>query len=197
MSLLQLPVEILFLIFDSINDPLSFRNFSHTHRTLLSISLDYYIQRSAKKRFTKRIEWGTSEDGGYKHVLPNGVLHGERFENFFTKIKKNNYENGLLNGLSIDQFQQIYEYPYINGQLHGESKKKALDGTLLGIQNFENSIAHGPYAVWYLNGNLKEESSFKDGKQEGLLKSYYEGGTLLATTYFSHGLKNGEYKKIL
>jgi len=195
MSLLQLPIEILFLIFDSINDPLTFRAFSHTHRTLLSISLDSHIQRSAKKRFTKRIEYGTSEVGGYRDVLPSGILHGEQYDVYYKKINKSYYENGKLNGISINQNEQIYEYPYVNGILHGESKKKALDGTLLGIQNFQNSIAHGPYTVWYPNGSLKEESSFKDDKQEGLFKSYHEVGTLLAVTYFSHGLKNGEYKK--
>jgi len=88
MSLLQLPIEILFLIFDSINDPLTFRTFSHTHRTLLSVSLDHHIQSSAKKRFTKRIEYGTSEIGGYQHVLPNGTFHGEHCDIYYKSIKK-------------------------------------------------------------------------------------------------------------
>ena len=44
--------------------------------------------------------------------------------------------------------------------------------------DYENGILHGRCSRWYLSGGLHEETTFEQGKKNGLEKSFYRNGTL-------------------
>ncbi|HEY0030734.1 MAG TPA: hypothetical protein VGC65_08245 [Bacteroidia bacterium] len=61
---------------------------------------------------------------------------------------------------------------------------------------FENSqdsaVANGESIQRYKNGGIKMQGMMKEGKREGLWKSWYEDGKPWSETTFSSGVRNGK-----
>ncbi|MGZ4035335.1 MAG: toxin-antitoxin system YwqK family antitoxin [Bacteroidia bacterium] len=57
--------------------------------------------------------------------------------------------------------------------------------------NRDSVIKDGEYIERYKNGVIKIKGEMKNGKREGLWKSWYEDGTPWSETTFKAGLKNG------
>ena len=73
----------------------------------------------------------------------------------------------------------------------------SLDGTWnsigYGQQIHINDSKVGIYDV-YENGQLKQQSNFKDGKEDGKFTSYYENGQLKKEVNYINGEEDGVYK---
>ena len=78
---------------------------------------------------------------------------------------KNYYKNG--NVLEITQ--------YTNGLKNGVSKKFSDQEVLIEKVNYKNNILDGKAMYFELNGDLKEEGVYKDGKRIGKLEFYIGG----------------------
>lgn len=60
---------------------------------------------------------------------------------------------------------------------------------------FKNGKEEGVEKAYYENGNLKVESLAKNGKEEGIQKWYYEGGNLMFETPYKNGKREGMGKR--
>jgi antitoxin component YwqK of YwqJK toxin-antitoxin module len=56
----------------------------------------------------------------------------------------------------------------------------------------DSVIKNGEYIQYYKNGVIKISGIMKDGKREGLWKSFYENGSPWSETTFKNGVKNGK-----
>ena len=56
----------------------------------------------------------------------------------------------------------------------------------------EDVVTDGESITFYKSGKVKFQGMMKNGKREGLWKSYYESGVKWSETTFSEGKKNGK-----
>lgn len=66
------------------------------------------------------------------------------------------------------------------------------DSARFTITNQQDTTQNGESIIKYPNGNVKMKGMMKDGKREGLWKSYYENGLQWSATTFEAGIKNGK-----
>ena len=65
------------------------------------------------------------------------------------------------------------------------------DSTRFTITSPQDTTQNGESILKYPNGNVRMKGMMKDGKREGLWKSYYETGLQWSETTFEAGIKNG------
>jgi antitoxin component YwqK of YwqJK toxin-antitoxin module/Tfp pilus assembly protein PilF len=91
------------------------------------------------------------------------------------------------------------------GKVFGEALSFFDNGSLSGIENYRNGLAHGLCKYYYLNGTKKVEINMMDGNAEGDVKYYYPSGALqkviavvsnekqgLEMTFYGSGVKETE-----
>lgn len=72
-------------------------------------------------------------------------------------------------------------------------KSTKMDSTTFTIVSQHDTITKdGESIIKYPNGNVKMLGMMKDGKREGLWKSFYENGLHWSETTFAAGIKNGK-----
>lgn len=121
------------------------------------------------------------------HYL-NKNRHG-RWEYFSEKnaslILEENYDNGLLVGISIvynpDNNSVIEKTEYVDGKKQGAYTQYYDNGALMVKAFYSNDKLDGDYFAYYSNGNVKEEGRFKDGIKVGKWNTYDTDGNLLST----------------
>ncbi len=57
------------------------------------------------------------------------------------------------------------------------------------------AIRSGNYERWYINGQIKEQGRYDNGKKTGTWKAYYEDGTPKSETAYSDDVFHGSYKR--
>ena len=83
----------------------------------------------------------------------------------------------------------------LNGKLlTGIMKMFYPNGNLWGEITFKDGKAEGLSKDYYPNGNLESEGTYKDGKPDGLWKKYYENGNLKDETTYKDGKEEGLVK---
>jgi len=99
---------------------------------------------------------------------------------------------------------KVSEGKLINKQYEGEWKYYHKDSpTIMTSENYKNGKLDGIRKVFYKEGKIAEEISYKDGKKEGTYKKYAENGVVLESSNYKNdqysGLatfKNGEDKLV-
>jgi len=136
-SILELPLEILYYLFQNINLASSFAALGKTCKTLHDISLDPIIKEQAIKRM-KVLKIKLDYNGQIKeeyYTLPNGIRHGtSKVYDFRGKVSETGY--------------------YIHGVKHGEFCTYFTDGKLRSKINYKNGKKDGELLWWYKNGVL-------------------------------------------
>lgn len=66
------------------------------------------------------------------------------------------------------------------------------DSTTFTIVTLKDTTQNGESIMKYANGQVKMQGLMKDGKREGLWKSFYENGTQWSESVFTEGIKNGK-----
>ena len=61
----------------------------------------------------------------------------------------------------------------------------------LFYEPFSTNIANGQYEIYHKNGQLKEKSTYKDGKLNGPFESYHKNGQLKEKSTYKDGKANG------
>jgi len=158
-SLLDLPYDVLFYLFDIINDPEVFYMLSRSCRTLLQISLDSNIQERAKIRMSKQIHQVTYSRTVSFFILPNGYKHGE-----YTEIYNS---TGQL-------CEKCF---YLDNKMNGEYKAWYSDGTLSEVCYFKNDSLDGEYRSYHMNGRVSEICIFSKDTPIGDFMRWSEDGS--------------------
>ena len=108
-----------------------------------------------------------SRIGKWVYFFPNGTIFSEEFytNGKLEGILKNYYKNGNI--LEITQ--------YSRGMKNGVSEKFSDQEVLIEKVNYKNDILDGKGMYFELNGDLKEEGVYKDGKRIGNWEFYIGG----------------------
>lgn len=116
---------------------------------------------------TKGIMIKKNRIGKWVYFFPNGAIFSEEFyvNGKLEGELKNYYKNG--NVLEITQ--------YSNGLKNGVSKKFSDQEVLIEKVNYKNDILDGKGMYFELNGDLKEEGIYNDGKRVGKWEFYIGG----------------------
>jgi antitoxin component YwqK of YwqJK toxin-antitoxin module len=94
------------------------------------------------------------------------------------RVETAQMKKGVLHGLQL-----IYNYE--DGETYVQSKT-----------SYENGKKHGPFTMWYSNGQVFEEFEFSNGIMRGTLKKWYKNGNLQELSDMSeHGYYCGNYEK--
>lgn len=97
-------------------------------------------------------------------------------ENGGVLILKENYDNGVLIGISVAYSpvtqNVIEETEYLNGIKNGVYNKYYDNGRPMVKASYKNDKLDGNYVSYYPNGVPKEEGVFKDGVKIGEWKTY-------------------------
>ncbi len=100
------------------------------------------------------------------------------------------YVNGKYNGpyVEFDGFGQIsLRASYKNNQLHGKVAKFT-NGNLVQESTYKNGILDGVYKEYSRSGGIQKEINYKDGKLDGLFRYYDENGKI----NLEYNYKNGK-----
>lgn len=66
-----------------------------------------------------------------------------------------------------------------------------VNGQLQGEFTFKNGKEDGLIKEYHKNGRLKKETTYKNGKENGLVKEYYENGRLFREVFVKDGKQDG------
>lgn len=142
-------------------------------------------------------------EGNYKDGIRHGKYayyteEGQVYELF-------NYVNGLKTGHGEHRWELIdfgdsesYFLDtcwYINNKKHGKSVSLRYNGEHYGARNgsiyetshYKNGLKHGESAVWYINGQKKEQWEFLEGKVTGTYTCWEPNGKIFHQTSFING----------
>ena len=157
--------------------------------------------------FYPAIMWKSVDEVSLNEIYKNG----EEIETLYGILSfEMNYKNGKLDGdyISYDENGKISAYGlHKNGIRVGEWWR---DLGILSVYDYYNesgqwieeriyspsedsSYGKRKYFDYYENGQLKEKTNYKDGKQEGEHLYYYENGQLESKWNYNDGKKEGEY----
>lgn len=107
-----------------------------------------------------------------------------------------NFDDGNHKSYFYNKKKQIeYELNILKGKRHGPFIEYYISGQQKIITNYKNGEIDGSYRIYYTNGELKYESNYSNGVQFGKTKSYYENGKIYRTFNLSNGKYEGEIKE--
>jgi len=146
--------------------------------------LSYYP--GGKKKYEGTFRDGY-EIGTFKYWTGNGILKSElsysqKGEYADAKIY---YNNGIVQA---------------EGRFHNRKKDSIwnyytkIPHILQKEEGYKDGVKHGPWRVYYRNGQLSSEIYWKDGKRDGEWNDYYEDGVPHVKAHFKDGKLEGEYK---
>jgi hypothetical protein len=69
-----------------------------------------------------------------------------------------------------------------------------MNGQLKSEGLYKDGKGEGLVKEYYENGQLKREGVYKSGMEEGAFKDYYENGKLKSETEYKRGVKSGPFK---
>ena len=88
----------------------------------------------------------------------------------------------------------IERLDYKNGQADGSSKLYFPNGKLASEATFKNNVQVGVQKDYDENGKLVGELSFKNGKRDGVAKRYYPNGKVHIEAVYKNNLLDGPAK---
>lgn len=99
------------------------------------------------------------------------------------------YVNGVYNGpyFEFDGFgQMLLSASYKNNKLHG-TVAKFLNGNLAQESNYKEGILDGIYKEYSRSGSIQKEINYKNGKLDGAFRYYDESGKVNLEYIYKNG----------
>jgi antitoxin component YwqK of YwqJK toxin-antitoxin module len=128
---------------------------------------------------------GGYPSGQWVYYHPNGKV-----------AKKVTYVDGLPDGevLSFSPDEKpIATRSYKAGKRDGKWLTYAEDGkTTTRLETYSGGLPSGPWVAYYSDGQVRQESTFKDGKLDGVAREYSADGAKRAEAEFKAGLREGK-----
>jgi len=125
-----------------------------------------------------------------------GKKNGLRISYLDKETIKENYKNDVKDGFTRCYYADgtlKSETPFVKGMEQGFGKEYAPDGTIVTLIEYKkgfivdrmrinrkdkNNLRQGKWFLFYDNGNIKQEGSYRDDKKDGYFKDYTENGDL-------------------
>lgn len=135
-------------------------------------------------------------------AFPNGTFKNGNGElmvfNMANKlVAKQNFEDGLLGGKSIDYFESgaiRLETSYRKGKKIGPEVLYFSNGKKAALFNHDTlQRKSGSFQEWYENGKLKTQGFYKAGELDSTLLRYFDSGTLAFSGKYNEGIENGRF----
>jgi len=196
-SLLDLPIEILVIIFDSINDPKSFSNTAKTCSFLRDICKFPDVQRNAKNRFTikKKIKTYLKDTYFNYYVLPNGTKHGPYEVQLNPRFALIDLFSRFVIFTTDVPFRKQYfkiSTQFKEGKLDGHFKITNANGIPFLEGNYKDGKRHGKFMVPLLSSDniCKYECNYIDDVLEGHYKSWTDSNIISLLEEIEHKLLN-------
>ena len=87
------------------------------------------------------------------------------------------FDNKKITGILVDKFGN-YEGVVINGFPQSMHRRFFENGQLMNESEYKNGMRNGLFKIWYENGNTKQESILKNGFKDGPCKTWYANGQI-------------------
>lgn len=98
----------------------------------------------------------------------------------------------VVDSLNPAKTYPIYEQTFKNDQLNGVWKTYNLQGTLVGVQTFENNIQKGLSTTYWIDGKrIMDEKEILDGERKYIQRNYNQQGDLAETITVENKKPNG------
>lgn len=133
-------------------------------------------------------------EGAFEHGKEKGMFK------FFDDTKAgtiiatrefNSNDNSCYTIFYNQKSKKVSEGKVVNRQYEGDWKYYHEDSpNIMTLEHYVNGKLDGVKKVFYLNGKIAEETTYKNGIKEGMYKSYAENGIVFEESNF----KNGEYE---
>ncbi len=98
-----------------------------------------------------------------------------------------------INGIAREYYENgnnlKSEAIILNNQFNFIQNVYFINGVIWKQYTYKNDILEGEYKEYYQNGNLKSEYWYSEGKLSGQYKEYYEGGQLMEEGKYINGEK--------
>lgn len=205
---LNIPKELLILIIELLDDPISFRNVSLSCKYLSNICQDPIVQYGAKLRFTTK---HTSllnlvlQPGGervyIRHhcTLPCGTKFGEETTwNHSVKLQLLLREGGLCLQGVVDVKDKILANKkwWEDDRVVGEELGFFPDGKVQFVRFWDpEGNLDGEEQIFYDNGNLKVKNYRQNGVLEGVQQGWFREGNRSFVRLWRKGVLEGPEKE--
>lgn len=139
------------------------------------------------------------KDGNYHASVPieNGTVNGWVIEQRYSDYLKEQYKNGLRNGLSyaVDtttrDTSRITEYE--NGKKHGKEKYFHSNRKLRSLAHFDRGLQTGSELMYDENGALLSQANYVEDMKHGPYEAYDSRFGLKDKGMYFHGLRAGSW----
>lgn len=134
-----------------------------------------------------------------------GMKNGTRSSYLDKETIKENYKNDVKDGYTRYYYPDgklKLEVPFIRGVEQGFGKEYAADGTIITLTEYKkgfivdrlrinrrdkNNLKQGKWFLFYDNGNINQEGTYRDDQKDGYFKDYTESGDLLKINKYVMG----------
>lgn len=109
-------------------------------------------------------------------------------------MEKREIKNGKVHGCWKRYYEDGvlgYETNHIESKLNGKSISYFNDGEIMEESYYKNGKCESEIS-YHKNGNIKSEKNFLNGKENGHIKIYYETGILWYNAEYKNGLQDGK-----
>lgn len=108
------------------------------------------------------------------------------------------YDEKLQSSVGDWKFYHDSGYPKAEGTFTGQGKKTGIwryyyvNGNLSEVETFKDGISEGPDTTYHFNGRVKQQQHFSANKLNGMVKAFHETGAPYAEVMFKDGQKEGK-----
>jgi uncharacterized protein len=127
---------------------------------------------------------------------------------------RENFVNDVKEGYTryyYDDGKLKMEVPFLKGLEQGLAKEYSKQGDIITLIEYKrgfvvdrmkinrrdaNNLKQGKWFVFYDNGNVKQEGTYRDDKKDGYFKEFAENGDLISVTKYVNGEKQPDAQEI-
>jgi antitoxin component YwqK of YwqJK toxin-antitoxin module len=143
-----------------------------------------------------------------------GKKNGLKTSYLDKEIIRENFKNDIKEGYTCYFYPDgkiKQDVPFIQGQEQGFGREYGIDGTIITLTEYKrgfivdrlrinrkdgNGHRQGKWYIFYFNGKIRSEGSYKDDKKNGYFKEYTENGDLLTIAKYVDDLLQPEAQEI-
>ena len=146
----------------------------------------------------------------YKHERKNGI----KTTYLDNETIKENFVNDVKEGLTRYYYKDgklKMEIPFVKGIEQGLAKEYSGDGDIITLIEYKrgfiverikinrkdkNNLKQGKWYVFYPNGNVRQDGTYRDDKKDGYFKDYAENGDLISVSKYVNDVRQADAEEV-